>query len=362
MRARDSDSWLTILPPLSPAAYLQPPRRELPFPLDQPSYRLFAMARRALWHGVKSLGIEHGAEVLVPGLHHGSEVEALIRAGFTPRFYDVDEGMAPREHELEACLGPRTRALYLIHALGIPQDPPRWRRWCDERGLLLIEDAAMALLSTWEGRPIGSFGDLAIFCLYKTVPVPDGGAVVGGASTARPTGRPRTGAARLLRRHAAWAAQRTPPIARAQSRTYDPVYRPSKERIVLGDLEAPAAVTTAYLLPRVADPAVAAQRRANYVRLLDALRDQVAPPFHDLPEGASPFAFPLDSDDVLGRARRFADRGVHATRLWPIGHPSSPPVDTPVAQRLRDRVVTLPVHQGLREIDLERIVEAGRAR
>lgn len=361
MSARDPGAWLTILPPLAPAAYLQRPHADLPFPLAEPSFRLFAMARQALWQGVQAAGLQRGDEVVVPALHHGSEVEALIRAGLTPRFHDVGEDGGPREDELESLLTPRTRALYLIHTLGLPQDASRWRRWCDDRGLLLIEDAAMAWLGRWEGRPVGSFGDVAIFCLYKTVPVPDGGALVGPAAPA-PASRRRAGAGRLARRHASWVAQRSRRLARRMSETYDPVYRPTAARNELGDAGSPASVATAALLPRLADPSVAQRRNDNYRRLLDALGDRAVGPFRELPPGASPFGFPMDVDDTTRAVRHFADHGVHGTHLWPIGHPSLPTGGAhPHAELLRERTVTLPVHQGLREQDLERIVAAARS-
>ncbi|MGH2982051.1 MAG: DegT/DnrJ/EryC1/StrS family aminotransferase, partial [Solirubrobacterales bacterium] len=94
--------------------------------------------------------------MLVPAYHHGSDVGALVEAGLRCRFYDAGERLEPDPAELEGLLGGRTRALYLIHHLGFAQDAPRWRRWCDERGLLLIEDAAMAWPAELDGRPLGS--------------------------------------------------------------------------------------------------------------------------------------------------------------------------------------------------------------
>ena len=124
-----------------------------------------------------------GDEVLVPAYHHGSEIEALVRAGVKCRFYEASETLEPVTRELEAALTPRTRALLIVHYIGFPQDSDRWRRWCDEHGLLLLEDAAQAWLASASGRPVGSFGDLSVFCLYKTFGFPDGSALVTAAST-----------------------------------------------------------------------------------------------------------------------------------------------------------------------------------
>jgi dTDP-4-amino-4,6-dideoxygalactose transaminase len=60
--------------------------------------------------------------ILVPAYNHGSEIEALLRAGIVCRFYDVGESLEPDEEELEALLDTRVRPLYLIHYLGFPQD------------------------------------------------------------------------------------------------------------------------------------------------------------------------------------------------------------------------------------------------
>ena len=49
---------------------------------------------------------------------------------------------------------------------------------CRERGSLLIEDCALSLLSETDQKPLGSFGDYSVFCLYKTLPVPNGGLLV----------------------------------------------------------------------------------------------------------------------------------------------------------------------------------------
>src|SRR5207245_4601547 len=65
--------------------------------------------------------------------------------------------------------------LYMIHYAGFPQDMAAARRLADELGVPLVEDCALSLLSRDGEKPLGSFGDLSVFCLYKTLPVPNGG-------------------------------------------------------------------------------------------------------------------------------------------------------------------------------------------
>jgi hypothetical protein len=73
---------------------------------------------------------------------------------------------------------------------------------------------------------------------------------------------------------------------------------------------------------RVADPAVAARRHANFQHLLDRLGDHVHPAFAELPEGASPFVFPVRTTSKIELVARLADRRIQALDLWSKPHPS----------------------------------------
>ncbi len=349
---------INVAPPLPLDVYTRRPSRRLPFPLEEPRCRVFSLARQGLFLGIGALGLKPGDEVLVPAYHHGSEVEALVRAGITCRFYGAREHLEPDEEELEALLSPRVRALHLTHYLGLPQDGGRWRAWCEERGLLLIEDAAQAWLSTREGVPVGSHGDLTIFCLYKTFGLPDGAAVICNPSLRLPSRERRSVAASVAREHSLYLAQQWGWFAELhrrlkRTREYDP-----RQDFALGDPVRASRITARFLLARVADPAAQAARAANYSFLLERLERFVPEPFACLPEGASPFAFPIQShrkEEALDRLRRY---GVAAGNLWSVPHPALPVADFPQAAALRDTVISLPVHQELSVRELGRIVDA----
>jgi dTDP-4-amino-4,6-dideoxygalactose transaminase len=354
---------LAIWPTLPPTVYGRKPFDALPFPLEEPHHRVFSRARHGLWQGVRALGIPPGSVVLTPALHHGSEIEALERAGLVCRFYDVDADLQPAQDRLEELLGPEVRALYLIHYFGIPQRVDRWRAWCDEHGLLLFEDAAMSFLSTLDGRPIGSFGDLAIFCLYKTFPLPDGGAIVCSSSRVpRLRARRPLGLAPAVMRHGSWLAQRSRAFSTAHAtlaRNRDPEWG---RNFGLGDPYTPASRVTTALIPRLVDANAAARRRSNYHVLLEELADRVQPIFPAIPEGASPTAFliQLDPDQQPRVGRMLLEAGVKPANFWLVPHPSLPTDGFDRARSLRSSIVGLPVHQELRGVDLERILAAAR--
>lgn len=298
----------------------------------------------------------------MPAWHHGSEVEALARAGVGCRFYDcAPEALAPDPAELEGLLGDSVRALYLTHALGFPQAARRWRDWCDARGLLLIEDAAQAWLASEDGRPVGALGDLAVFCLYKTFGLPEGAAVLQSSPPPSVGLDRRPGALALARRHGMWLAGRSG-LAYAASA---PLRRPKPYDAARDfELRDPASAPwshTPFLLRRIADPAAAAQRRRNYALLRTGLADLVAAPFVELPGGASPFVFPIAVSDKPAALARMRERGVGGLDLWGVPHPALPAERFPGAAARRASTIGVPVHQELRSADLDRIMTVVRA-
>jgi dTDP-4-amino-4,6-dideoxygalactose transaminase/CelD/BcsL family acetyltransferase involved in cellulose biosynthesis len=357
-RARRLSAW----PPLAPSSWALVVRDELPFPLNDPRCRLYARARHALWHGLRALPLHPGDAVLAPAYHHGSEIEVLVRLGLECRFYGLTEDLEPDQAELEALLTPSVRALQLTHYLGYPQDGLHWRRWCDEHGLLLIEDAAMAWLAETRAGPVGTHGDLAIFCLYKSFGLPDGGALISHSPPEPPAPGGRAAAREVAGLHLAWLLQRLPlagvgPSAgrTADSDPYDP-----EEDFALGNPSATPAVATRRLLPRIADLTTAAARRANARILLEGLGDQVPRPFDRLPEGAAPFALPIHTPDKQALMERLARHGISALDFWSVPHPILPSDRFPDLATRRATTIGLPVHQELGLADLERILSAVR--
>jgi dTDP-4-amino-4,6-dideoxygalactose transaminase/CelD/BcsL family acetyltransferase involved in cellulose biosynthesis len=351
---RASPSRLTLGAGLPLDVYTRSRAKRLPFPLEEAGYRLFARARHGLRLGVQELGLGPGDEVLVPAYHHGSEIEALVRAGLTCRFYDLGTGLEPEEEELDSLLTERTRALHLIHYFGLPQDAQRWRSWCDERNLMLIEDAAQSWLASVDGRPVGSFGSLAIFCVYKTFALPDGGAVVSASPPDAPIGR--NGSVLLpLARHRLAVARRTGVLARSRRFTGT-----EHVNFALDQEPRPPSPVTLALLPRVADHAAAGRRRANYRLLNEDLGGLMPPAIAPLGDGASPLVFPVWAERRDEFVRRLDERGVAARPFWQVPHPALDTSQFPNAAAWRERLVALPVHQELGPEDMERVADTVR--
>lgn len=333
------------------------PSASQPFPLEEPGCRLYEWGRYGLWHGIGASALKPGDEVLVPAYHHGSEVAVLEDRGLVCKFYEAGESLEPDAAELERKLGPRTRALYLIHYLGFGLDAPRWRRWCDERSLLLIEDVAMAWLAERDGLPLGSWGDVSFYSLWKTHGLPDGGAVVcrGEPPPLVPARRTRLGP--LLRCLLRGFLQRSSLMTRVFSLRSAPAWDPAVEFSVPAPGNGPYRVSLR-MLERIETAEAAPVRRAHQARLVERLRPHVAPPFAAHDNGACPFGVPVVTADPQGLLRHLLRRGVKATHLWSVPHPTLPVDEFPAAARRRATTVLLPIHQDLDGSDIERIGDA----
>ncbi|MEA2183210.1 MAG: perosamine synthetase [Solirubrobacteraceae bacterium] len=349
---------LTVLPPVAPSALLRAASETLPFPLGEAGCTLFDDARRALWEGIAALGLIEDDVVLVPALHRGPEVEILRLAGLQIRLYAGTPALEPDAQELEALLEPRTRALYLIHQLGFAQDAERWRAWCAERNLLLLEDATQAWTASIEFRPVGSFGALAVFSLSQSFGLPDGGALLVDQPAGDAQAQERFGLGGLARCHGRWFTQRSHALERIAVVTR-PYRSPAEDEWSPSCVGTGPAPATLRLLSRVADVHAAARRRAHYSLLLEQLGDHVAAPFHRLPEQAAPFGFPvIDREDRL--RDRLRSRGIEAVRPWRDLHPDLGGDRFADAADRRRHTLLLPVHQELRCEDVERIAAAVR--
>lgn len=122
-----------------------------------------------------------GDEVIMPSFTFVSTANAVVLRGATPVFVDVDpETLCLDPNAVAAAITPETRAIFAVHYAGFPADMDRLVELARDHGLILVEDAAQALGSTYKGRPAGSFGDMAAFSFHETKNVisGEGGALV----------------------------------------------------------------------------------------------------------------------------------------------------------------------------------------
>ncbi|MFE6721718.1 DegT/DnrJ/EryC1/StrS family aminotransferase [Streptomyces albidoflavus] len=133
-----------------------------------------------LFLAVEALDLGPGDEVVLPSLSFLAAANAVMAAGARPVFCDADRRtLNPTLEDIEATVTERTKAVIVLHYGGSPGDIVRIAERCRERGITLIEDAACAVASRVEGRPVGTFGDFAMwsFDAMKVLVTGDGGMI-----------------------------------------------------------------------------------------------------------------------------------------------------------------------------------------
>ena len=137
----------------------------------------------AIHLALRACGIGPGDEVITVA-HTAVATAAAIRlAGALPVLVDIDAATYTLDpQQLEDAITPATKAVLPVHLYGHPADLTAIEQIAHRRGLWLIEDCAQAHGAALDGKPLGSFGDLACFSFYPTKnlgALGDGGAVVG---------------------------------------------------------------------------------------------------------------------------------------------------------------------------------------
>jgi CDP-6-deoxy-D-xylo-4-hexulose-3-dehydrase len=125
--------------------------------------------------------LQPGDEVITVAAGFPTTVNPLVLQGLVPVFVDVELGTYNLDpSQLEAALGPRTRAVVAAHTLGNPFDVAAVRDFAAEHGLWLVEDTCDALGSTYDGQLVGTFGDFGTISFYPAhhITMGEGGAVL----------------------------------------------------------------------------------------------------------------------------------------------------------------------------------------
>lgn len=142
--------------------------------------RVFNSATSALEAVLITEGIGAGDEVIVPAMSFVATANVVVRAGAKPIFVDVD--LLSRNMDvalLESAITENTRAIMPVHFAGRPAELAKVYQLADKHNLLVIEDAAQAIGSKYQGRNIGAAGNPVCFSFHpnKNMTTIEGGAV-----------------------------------------------------------------------------------------------------------------------------------------------------------------------------------------
>ena len=314
----------------------------------------------ALHLGLVAHGVGPGDDVVVPSLTSVATAHAVRHVGARPVFADVD----PRHHNVTAetvaaALTPATTAVIVVDQYGTPADLEPIRSLARGRGVALVEDAACALGSVRDGRPVGAGSDFAAFSFHR-----DSILVTGEGGMVVTTDPARAERLRRLRRHGMSGA----------TREHHPGRRRVAEHCVetgynygLTDIQAAIGVVQASKLQSMVE------RRRDLARcyqelladvpgLVTATDPDCGRANHQAFWVMLPDDFPVSRDDLLTVLER---RGISARRGIACAHEEPAfndleRVSLPVSERVARQSVRLPMFHALTEDDQRRVAEVVR--
>jgi dTDP-4-amino-4,6-dideoxygalactose transaminase len=293
---------------------------------------------------LRALEIGPGDEVITSPLSAAFSALAILMAGATPVFADIDpDRLTLDPAAVDAAVTTRTAAIMPVHLYGQAADMTAIEAIAKRHDLVVVEDACQAHLATCAGRSVGTWGAAGAFSFYPTKnlgALGDGGAVV--------TNDPMI-ADRLRRLRNG-----------GQSHRYEHVEFGVNSRLD----EIQAAVLRARL-PRLAGWTRARRAlAARYRAALDGTPAQ-APPECDSGHVYHLFPVLVQARDAFQRALEAAGIGTLVHYPLPIPRQQAfahlPAASCPLADRVAASVCSLPLHPGLAPGDVERVATAARA-
>ena len=296
----------------------------------------------------------------MPSFHCGVEVQAAIDAGLEVGFYRIQPDLTMDLQDLAAKLDAKPGPVLAIHYFGFGQPGiESLAELCRRAGVALIEDCAHALFSRHAGRELGEFAPLAIFSLRKTLPLLEGGALkVNAPFDAPPQGGFSVAPYRLYLKYAARAC-----LGEGLAASYrrwrwggdanEPT-PPSLER----DRYEDRLSALSRRLAAAADPSSVVDRRRRNWAALDARLAGAGKVFETLPDGVCPLFLPIWVAERGPVMRRLAALGVETFLFGAFSHPRMDSAAFPEAERLREEILCLPVHDQLTERSLDHMAAA----
>jgi len=113
--------------------------------------------------------IKPGDEIIMPSYTFVSTANAFVLRGGVPVFVDIHEDtLNINEHLIESAITKKTKAIVPMHYAGVPCEMDAIMEIAKSNNLIVIEDAAQGITSTYKGRPLGSIGDLGCFSFHET--------------------------------------------------------------------------------------------------------------------------------------------------------------------------------------------------
>jgi dTDP-4-amino-4,6-dideoxygalactose transaminase len=311
----------------------------------------------ALHLALLASGCGPGDEVVVPSLNFVAAANAIAHCGARPVFCDIvgpaDLNLDPAD--LEAAIGPTTKAIVALHYGGFPCDIGAVTEIARRHGLIVIEDAAHAVGAPSAEGMCGTVGDAGCFSFFsnKNLPIGEGGMIVTDDDDL-------AARVRLLRSHGMTTLTWARHLGHAHS--YDVVATGFNYR--LDELRAAIGLVQLRRLPEM--NRARARVAARYLNELDGVNGLTIPFAHDdrYPASAHHLAVVVLPDGGLQAPMRafLTERGIQTSIHYPpihrfSQHASEAARTLPVTDQLSGRILTLPLYAHMQAEQVSAVIE-----
>lgn len=166
---------IPLSPVISNLSLKTKPRSSVPSLLDIPHRLYVTSGRAAISLALEHAGVSSEDEVLVPAFHCESMISPVHWRKATPVFYQVHSDTTIDLGDIQKRYTNRCKAIIATHYFGFMQNFQPLRQWCDQKGIIFIEDCAHAFFGQIGTVGAGQSGDYAIASSMKFFPIYDGG-------------------------------------------------------------------------------------------------------------------------------------------------------------------------------------------
>ncbi len=341
--------------------------------------RFFYRGAYAIFYGVKALGLKPKDTVLVPAYHCGIEINAILKAGINVKFYDVTHELEVDIESIKSNIDEHTKAVFVIHYYGFPQEMVSLNKLCQTHGLKVIEDCAHGLFSFYKSKSLGAWGDISVFSFQKSLPTADGGAIVFND-----------------RKEDCFITQKKPALLttlRAYLLLYSEhihmfkgflfsvfntlILKPSRfilkilkrggSKVITANTNefdaqyvslGPSGITEK-LIDSIDAHGIVVNRRRNYQHLLEGTKHikNIKLLFNNLPVGVCPLFFPIRVNQRDLMQQYLSDHGIETFIFGKKLHNLLPKEQCPVAWAYSDELLCLPIHQDMNPGNIEYILK-----
>lgn len=300
-------------------------------------------------------GISNGDEVICPSMSYIATANSIKYVGATPVFAEVKEDYNIDIEDVKKKITSKTKAILIVHQIGLPADIEEFAKLCKEKNLVLIEDAACAIGSSYKGKKIGSHSDLVCFSFHprKVISTGDGGMVT-------TTNQAFADRIKLLRQHGMSVSDR---VRHQSSKILFEDHLEVGYNYRMTDIQASVGIKQLEKLDWIVE-----ERRKIAKKYLDGLKeiDCIRLPYEEDEKIYNVQSFsiylkencPIERNDLM---QELLDRGISSRRGIMTTHRetayNSVNYHLPVSEDLADRSIIIPLYIPMKDEDIEFVIQ-----